>query len=239
MFFQFFLPSTVGGDIARAELASARIGSRTTAYTAVLFDRFIGFAAVLGVSAISMGFAFVVFGWFNRTVSLIWASFVLAAGIFVLSVVNPWLGRALQRLASKASIDLEQSLARANAALRAYMLNSATFITVYLLGIATHVVGLVATMALLASALGIQIPFLHHLIAVPLITLITLLPVAINGIGLREVAYVLLYANEAVTAPAAISLSFAWTLVLVFFSLIGGVCLMLPSVGGARCNRGR
>jgi glycosyltransferase 2 family protein len=94
---------------------------------------------------------------------------------------------------------------------------------------------------LLARGLGIEAPLLFHLIAVPIIEVIALVPISFNGIGLREGAYVFLYAQIGVAPEAALALSLAWTLLLLTFSLVGGLCWLWPGLydaGRTHAKRG-
>ena len=66
-----------------------------------------------------------------------------------------------------------------------------------------------------------------HLLLVPVIVLVTQVPLAPGGFGVREAAFVLLYGQIGVPAEAALSLGLGWSLVLTAFGLSGGVALML------------
>ena len=52
-------------------------------------------------------------------------------------------------------------------------------------------VGSIVISWLLAQAMGLDIPWLYLGVVVPLVTLLTLLPVSVNGMGLREASTVL------------------------------------------------
>jgi hypothetical protein len=59
----------------------------------------------------------------------------------------------------------------------------------------------------IGEALGLRIPPLYYGVWVPLVTLLTLLPVSVNGMGLREFGTVLLLEPLGVSAGAAVTLS--------------------------------
>ncbi len=49
----------------------------------------------------------------------------------------------------------------------------------------------VALVAACGAALGLPVPPLYYAVMVPLVTLLTLLPISINGMGLREMGFTL------------------------------------------------
>jgi uncharacterized protein (TIRG00374 family) len=234
MFFNFFLPSTVGGDVARAEMARTRLGGRTDSYLSIVIARLFAFVAVLVIGLIASLVAWRRFGWFDGELALTALVFMLpAAAVFLLTRISvidrlahvswlptPWLRRI-------------SSVARAG---RAYTRSGVGVAWVFLLSVFAQVVGNVFVIWALASALGIGAPLSFHLVAVPLITLITLLPVSINGIGVREGGFVHFYSKIGVAGNEAIALSLAYTLVLIIFSVIGGG--YLASGRGTRVESG-
>jgi glycosyltransferase 2 family protein len=56
LFFNLFLPSAVGGDIAKAYYAYKHSNKKVAASTSVIWDRLLGFSALIGVAMISVMF---------------------------------------------------------------------------------------------------------------------------------------------------------------------------------------
>jgi glycosyltransferase 2 family protein len=234
LFFNFFLPSTVGGDVARAELVRSRVRGRTEAYTSVLFDRFMAFNATLAISLAAAVVAWLRLGWFDPHVAVAWLVFAAgSAGFLVLVIRRPTLGKPVLN-GGGLFHSLRLRLAQVRGVLRGYMTDLRLVGPVFLLAVAVQLVALILVVWLLGKALEIRVPLLFHLIAVPIIELIALVPVSFNGIGLRESAYVLLYAQAGVAPEAALALSLAWTLLLFGFSLIGSLCWLWPGLYAER-----
>jgi hypothetical protein len=63
---------------------------------------------------------------------------------------------------------------------------------------------------LIAVALGADVPFAFCWILMPVVALLTLLPVSVNGMGVREGATVILLAPLHIGSGTAISLAFLW-----------------------------
>lgn len=77
---------------------------------------------------------------------------------------------------------------------------------------------------LLGLALGIgNVPLVYYWILVPLVCLITLLPISINGMGIREGSIVLLLAPLGVGADMAFCLSILWFSLLLVVGTCGGL----------------
>jgi hypothetical protein len=66
----------------------------------------------------------------------------------------------------------------------------------------------VIVMALIGAGLHLPVPPLYYGILMPLVTLLTLLPISVNGMGLREACTVLLLAPLHVGEAEAVTLAF-------------------------------
>ena len=229
MFFNFFLPSTVGGDVVRAEMAMKRVGGRTDAYLSIVIARLMAFMAVLLIGLAASLFAWQRLGWFDRDLALSTLVFLLPiVAIFVVTGTG-----AIDRLTRVKWLPM----ARLGGALgvvrsfRAYTSSRSGLAWVFVLSVLAQFAGNVFVVWALGEALGIPVPLSFHMVAIPLITLITLLPISINGIGVREGGFVYFYAKVGVAGDAAVALSLAYTLVLAVFSMLGGLSLLLGRGG--------
>ncbi|MCG8587937.1 MAG: flippase-like domain-containing protein, partial [Proteobacteria bacterium] len=87
-------------------------------------------------------------------------------------------------------------------------------------------VGWVGSLVLLAWGLGLDVPWVALAYAAPLVTVATLLPISIGGIGVREAGYALLLAPYGVTVGQGIALGVAQYTTFVGISLVGGLLLL-------------
>jgi uncharacterized membrane protein YbhN (UPF0104 family) len=214
MFVNLGLPTMAGGDVVRAELTRRHVGARGDAYASILADRLIGLLAVVLLALVATLFARTLFGPEVRRL-------VLAAAV-VFALMLAALAPVLVRLRGRAGggpfgrfVDALLLLAR-----RPRFLAASLSIAVVVQALAV-----VAPTALLADALGIEVPLALHFVLVPVIVLVTQVPLAPGGLGVRETAFVLLYGQVGVPAEAAFSLGLGWSLVLLTFGLSGGVLL--------------
>jgi uncharacterized membrane protein YbhN (UPF0104 family) len=79
---------------------------------------------------------------------------------------------------------------------------------------------------ILGLALGLTVPLSYYFVLVPLVSLLTLLPVSLNGMGVREGGTILLLQPLGVPEAQAVTLSILWFGVYTLISLAGGLLLL-------------
>src|SRR5581483_7781695 len=82
---------------------------------------------------------------------------------------------------------------------------------------------------LVGRALETDVPASYYGICVHMITLLTLVPVSLNGMGVREGGMVLFLAPLGIGQATAVSLAFLWFCVFTVASLCGGAVYLLGS----------
>ena len=75
---------------------------------------------------------------------------------------------------------------------------------------------------LVAAALAIEISWLYIFALVPLIWLVTFLPISLGGVGVREVSFIGLFVEVGLDAEQAILLSLGTYAAMVIGGLLGG-----------------
>ncbi len=228
--FNFFLPSTVGGDVVRAELTRSRLGSRVAAYGGVLFDRFVAFLSVVALGLVALVIMFIVTGWFDIslvTACLVFLLIAIASYAFIRWPLIGWMATLFS--AGKMRVICEK-IAEMITLLNHYIKRRTMFVQAFGLSLVVQTVGVNLVVYFLALSLNIEAPALYHFVAVPIITLVTLAPISLNGLGIREIAFILLYAKVGVDTEAAVALSLAFMLLLALFAAIGGLCIQIPGL---------
>ena len=189
-FCNFFLPSTVGGDVYRVADVGAKSGSVARGGASVFMDRLCGFLAMS-----FLGFLFPLAGlrhvprerWPWLLVPV--AFFVAFAAVFVLFVRGQGLLRRLVRLAPapvRGRIEgftgkFLDSVA-AGAARPAVVARAVAISLVFQMFVFTAI-------AVTGRVLRFPVPFAWYCVFAPLVCILEALPVSINGMGLREAAY--------------------------------------------------
>ena len=198
MFFNFFGPSMLGGDIARS-LYLARGRERiATAAAAVALDRYVGFVwlAVMGSLALST------FGSFSLPSRIVWASHGLAAVALASWLLLPTIG--LRRIPA--------------GFFRVRFAVSAISVIFHVLQIAGAIV--------LVKAVSPSTPWPYCFVFHPLVAMISALPISVAGLGVRESGYVYFLASVGASTSHAGAFAAGWLAVVTAASAIGGIVFL-------------
>lgn len=222
-----FLPASVGGDLVRAYGLARLQVARGQALASVLMDRMLGLMSivilgVIGLIAAGRGDLISVRGVY---ISLIVASLLSAAILAVVfSEVSADLAR---RVAELLPIPKVAAIAgEVTRATRAYAPFHLQLVNVLAGSVAVQLLR-VAQAYCLGLALGIAAPASAYLAFIPMILLVMLLPVTINGIGTSQVAFVWFFGKAGTPAPEAFALSVLFLGLGVLGNLPGGLLYAL------------
>jgi uncharacterized membrane protein YbhN (UPF0104 family) len=80
---------------------------------------------------------------------------------------------------------------------------------------------------LVLHSLGLPIPWLYLGATMPLVSLLVLLPISVNGLGLREFGLILMLGPMGVTVPQAVTVSVLTFGLTLFISLLAGLSCYL------------
>ncbi len=233
VFFNNFLPSTVGGDAMRM-YDSWRSGvSKTSSVAAVLMDRFMGLAALLLFAL--CGLLLGAHGSFaeSNLVILVGAGAALAflmllALMFLPDTVSSRFSGAMSLLPGRVADGVNSIVTT----LRSFAQRREALVSALILSIALQT-NVIVYHWLVAGAFGLDVPLHVFFLIIPVAIAVMMLPISINGIGVRESIFVLLLGTQGVTQEEG--LAYAWLVYafLLIQGLIGGVVFALRSEGSA------
>jgi uncharacterized membrane protein YbhN (UPF0104 family) len=212
MFFNLMLPTAVGGDVVRAWYLDRGSGRKLAALASVFLDRLNGLLVLIALACTALVFSPIELPlWVPISVWGLAGGGVLA--VAALPLAMRW------GLVPAGRIRQVQTMLQALRAPRTLL-----WATGLSLAVQSANVGLVW---LVAQALGAPIPGAYYWIFVPMVSLLTLLPVSVNGMGVREGGTVLLLAPLGIDSALAVTLAFLWFAAHVACSLLGGVVYLL------------
>jgi hypothetical protein len=222
-FFNNFLPSNIGGDVIRIGDTTAKAGSKTLATTVILFDRGIGLMGLVFVAALgsSLGAARAVPVW----PSVLWGLLAVAGALSIPAVLAPgsvawvlqplrvfhaeWVGERITRVTDALGRFRERPCALAG-----------TFVgAVVVQGI------LVGFYVAIARSMNVPVPASALAVIVPVSFVVQMLPISVNGFGVRESTFTVCFARLGI--PGLLPES------AVAMSLMGAALMMLSSLSGA------
>lgn len=230
MFFNNFMPTTIGGDIAKGFYVSRDTGEKTRPFVALAAVRIMGavFLTLISVLALIIGYSLLP----NKLPVYMVA---LMVGVMIFLVL--FLSR--RKLAVKFIILLKpfkSKMLRRNVIEIYRLFHSHQYFPAHLTraAIATLIIEFLYISFNFIAARGLgfsEISYRSFLLLIPLISVLTLIP-SLNGLGVREGAYVYFFAGFAgVGKDGAGALSLIMLAVLLFLSLVGGVVF---AVSGSR-----
>ncbi len=204
MYANLFLPSIIGGDAIKAYVVSKKIGLRKS-ISSIFLERYNGLMALLLISLVSVLV-------FNRFFNAKIIAGVVAVNIF--SVISIY--------------SLRFKIFRRYEKLRNFyddivmFHKSRFFVRVSILSVVVQTIVILIYM-LSGLMLGLKISPIYYFAFIPIINLISFLPISFNGIGVREFSFVYFFSFANLNKLQALSLSISVFFVVVFCSLIGGV----------------
>ena len=225
-FFNNFLPSNIGGDVVRVRDTSGPANSRTLAATVVLVDRGLGLLALVLVAALGA----------TASQSACAAGHRSGPGC-----CGPAFSSALPSQSRRSGAGARARLATPLRWLHAEWVDARLAKLTAALGrfasapgaLASSAAGAVMVQALLvafyaAVAQGLHIPVSpwHLAVMVPVSFIVQMIPISVNGFGVREATFVAFFALAGLPAEAAMLLSFMGTAVIMAWSL-AGACVHL------------
>ena len=233
-FFNNFLPSNIGGDVVRIADTAPAAGSKTLATTVVLVDRGLGLMALVLLAALgaSLGTGPASLGPVGP--SVLWAGFGTAAAVATPALLMPQgFIRILQPLRVLHRDWVDERLERLTAALSRFRESPASLALCF--GGAVAVQGiLVAFYLAIARSLQIPVTFAQLAVLVPISFIVQMVPVSMNGFGVREATFGFYFTRLGLPLESALLVSFNGAALVLLFSLSGGVAYLVRQRHPAR-----
>ena len=225
IFFNNFLPSNIGGDVVRIRDTAPATGSKTLATTVVLIDRGIGLMGLVLVAAVGASAAADLAGAATVPVwpSVLWAGLALAMAVSAPAVLAPaGVGRLLQPLRVFHQEWVTTRIERVTVALGRFRENPEALAGCFGGAVVVQVV-LVGFYVAIAHSMRIPISPWHLAVIVPISFVVQMLPVSVNGFGVREATFSFYFTRLGLPLESALMVSFLGAALMMLFSLSGGV----------------
>jgi len=210
LFFNNFLPGRTGGDLVKVYGLTKKIKNASLATLSVLLDRALNLIALIAIGTSS--FLWVrpkEFLQLNITIPptiVLWATLIIVPvtiSLLFFPKLKKWIHLQLNNLK---------------------VFGTSPTHLVFIFGLALIYQATMIFIHVIASlGLGQQIEILNFFYLIPLTAIVTLLPISLNGIGLREGSFAILFTQMGVApAESAIAISLTVTVFTMALSLVGG-----------------
>ena len=222
-FFNNFLPSNIGGDVIRIRDTARAAQSKTLATTVVLVDRGLGLMGLVLISALGATIAADLHGSGASPIwpAWLWGLFLAGAAITApvvyapegfgrllqpLTIVHPeWVGTRIDKLTSALGRFRDRPGALAGCFSGALVVQG--LMVVFYLTV--------------VYALKISVTPSDLAVIVPISLVVQMLPVSVNGLGVREATFSFYFARLGLPIESAVLLSLMGAALIMFFSLSG------------------
>jgi hypothetical protein len=221
MFTNLFVPGLLAGDAARSVYLGRRYGRMGEAIASVVADRGVGLIGLFWLAA----FAAIFLNFAPLPSSIITPTVAVGAITLAGFLAAPLVARMIHLM--------PRPLRRAGGLVAPYLHHPAALLPAIALSIVLQIT-LAAGVYLLAVGLGMTVPLSLFILCVPIANVFASLPVTMNGLGIRESAYLVLFGAAGMRKEDAIALGLLWFGVTVAGGLTGAIAFVTtpaPSAG--------
>ncbi len=219
-FFNNFMPTTIGGDIIRTYDISKISRSAAQSFTVIIVERLTGVFALIVYSFIGLFLGFSRFG----NIPMVW----FFGGIFlVILMVMILIARKQhgKEIATENPTFFEKmnlKFIRMVDTLYTYKENKWSLVQALILAFLLQF-NVIFYFFIISYALDIRSSFYYFMIIIPLVHVILMFPVSINGIGVRENAFIFFLTQIGVSPASSIALSLLSFAMVLVYACIGGI----------------
>lgn len=230
MYFNFFLPSAIGGDVFKVFYLNKETGRLSASTASVFLDRDIGMGGLVLAATVVAAYGGTrvppenglllapVFG-------LIGIAFIAANLALFYRPSYTMLHRMLSLVKMKKA---DEKVERLFDSFNAYRGKWGLGAVALMISLGVQA-GCALVNMLAATAIGLQTQhgWIDFMVFIPAIGLIGMIPLSVNGAGWREASYILLFTSVGAEAHQAATLSLLWLGIMVVVSLPGGIIYIL------------
>lgn len=230
-FFNNFLLGATGGDVVKAALVGAGTGRAARVLSTVLLDRVIGLAVVALIGSGALLVSTAVVSAPERERMFFPALFVSLTLLGFVAMYLVYYSRRVRASAParwvKARLPLQGALREMDAVFQEYRRKPKLVATTLGVSLASQS-AMICGMVVGGGAIGIveAAPW-HYFVFLPMIQVISAVPITVNAWGVGEGAYQTLFGLVGVPGEKAVTLSLLGKLVGILFGLPGGILFAL------------
>jgi len=225
IFFSIFLPSTIGGDLVRAADLAEHTKKAKEVIATVFLDRLSGYIGL--VLVILLAFLLNRELLFDKVVFTSVSVIMILLAIVLLVLFNNNIYSGITKfLSSPGSGKIKETIKNMHQEIHVFRNHKRMIILNLFISFISQLIGPVSVY-FIGLALGIRVDFIYFIIFLPIIGAITLLPIAVGGLGLREGLFVVYFAKVGVVKQLALAMSLLSFSFVVFYGAIGGLVYVL------------
>lgn len=221
LFFNNFLPTMVGGDLVKGYYLYKHSKKGDVALASIFMDRYAGFAALMCITALALipGYPLIAGTGLPGFFVLLIGGFTFMSLVIWIGPLHSWAMRILDRVHF---YGINRKIDTFYKVLMSYKRHHGILYRIFACSFVIQG-GVIIGYYVLGSGLGMDVPVGYYFLFIPLTTAISMLPISLSGLGIREGAFIFLFTMIGASKEQAIALSLLWFATGVFVSIIGGV----------------
>jgi len=229
IFFGLFLPTAVGGDVVRWYYLHNNGIKHNHALSSILYERFLGIISLVFFASFSLFIDFKIAG-SDAIKTTIMIILVLCLALFVVFwnfhkfLQWKWLANTITHF--KSIVHFLENI-------KDYSQNRRVVIVCLILSLIAQLMGIL-TVYFISLSLNASVNFFYFIVFLPIVWLISMIPISIGGLGLREGTFVLLFMSIGMPKEMAIAISALVLLQIIAQGLLGGILFLFFQKGSLK-----
>lgn len=226
MFFNNFLPTSMGGDAIKGIDLYRYSGKGGAAIATVFLERYAGIVAmtIIGLLSLIVGYVYRIP---DQTTALLLVGMGTAIAGGTLTIANRHVKVFCLKTARRFGLLRAEKIAtEIYEAFVRYKVHKRLFLYAILLSFGIQSLNIFVYI-LLSEAIGLSVPWGYFFLFYPIVTVVAMLPLSFNGLGMREGMMVYLFSKVGVLLPQILGLSLAWFFSVTIISFLGGLVFVL------------
>ncbi len=225
MFFNLMLPTLIGGDIVRGYQVFRLTRQHEASLASILVERLSGYVAMIMIACVALILAY---PYLHDPVVV---GLIAAAAAGLIGVIAGLLSDRLQalvfRLLNSAGLArFHETLHRLYEAIQRYWGHKRALLQAVGLSLVLQSLGIII-FYLISRSLNLLVPLRYFFLFLPLISVVSMLPISVAGIGVREASSIYFFAKVGLDSASALSLSLLWFAVTALSSGLGGIVFLI------------
>ena len=220
LFFNVFLPSTIGGDIVRTVDLSLHTKDNSSIFATVFLDRLCGLSALLIIAFSGFSFGYL-FGFTKDYRLFLFIVIFAALVLFVYLLIFNKKVFALFNKIIKFNL-LRSYLTKFHNSCYSFRFQKKVLLKAIILSLLIQG-GYSIVLYFLGKSLGVNLNIVYFLIFIPIVNIISFLPISLGGLGLRDNVAVVLFSTLGVASDRVAAMTLINFAFLLFIGIVGGI----------------
>ena len=214
-YYNMLVPGNIAGDVVRA---------LKTSVATVFLDRLIGMLGLVIIVLCGIIFSYPMLSELGLMKYIVLVTLILS--FISMSILSRRIIRKFRWISNLLG-SLYEKIKDVVVSIQLYRNCYREIIEAFAATIGSHLL-MITTVYLISRAIGCNAAYFHCLLFVPVIGLISTLPITIGGLGLREASYILLFAQVGATKEQALGMSLIYFMLLFVWAILGAILAVVP-----------